>query len=295
MLSLSRKANTKLSKRAHSPRGDSLEGGQFRLINETFYLESSEKTQLRLTKQKDLQWAAKYHTGYAKQMEKWPAHPLDTIIPWIQETVPANSIILDLGSGDCRIWKVLKESYRVISVDFAPPNSELPPTHSHVQKYLDCGGFIKSNIRKISILPNNSVKGCCVFCLSLMGTDWPNFIQEAVRIMQKNSYLAIAEVSSRIDSCSAFVRSLEHYGLLHVKKVCLKDYFTVLFFKIYDGKVSRGTSAKLQLAEGNLLKPCVYNKRRAKDIISTQKKASRGKADDVVKTRKKPKIEIVET
>jgi len=36
-----------------------------------------------------------------------------------------------------------------------------------------------------------------VFCLSLMGTDWPDFIREGHRVLKQGKLLKIAEVQSR--------------------------------------------------------------------------------------------------
>ena len=47
-------------------------------------------------------------------------------------------------------------------------------------------------------LPAKSID-CAVFCLSLMGTNFPDFLIEANRVLKPNGKLFVAEVVSRFD------------------------------------------------------------------------------------------------
>jgi ribosomal RNA-processing protein 8 len=53
-------------------------------------------------------------------------------------------------------------------------------------------------VADIAKLPvSNRSVDICVFCLSLMGTNYINFLQEARRVLKSNGELLIAEVESR--------------------------------------------------------------------------------------------------
>eukprot|EP01053_Blabericola_migrator_P007097 Blabericola_migrator_1__7096@NODE_359_length_9439_cov_107_095070_g287_i0_p3_GENE_NODE_359_length_9439_cov_107_095070_g287_i0NODE_359_length_9439_cov_107_095070_g287_i0_p3_ORF_typecomplete_len331_score52_67Methyltransf_8/PF05148_15/1_5e52Methyltransf_23/PF13489_6/0_00036Ubie_methyltran/PF01209_18/8_8e05Methyltransf_31/PF13847_6/0_00042Methyltransf_11/PF08241_12/0_0016Methyltransf_25/PF13649_6/0_0028MetW/PF07021_12/0_037_NODE_359_length_9439_cov_107_095070_g287_i027013693 len=252
-----------------------LSGGQFRLINETFYTETSKETEKRLKNHKEYEWALKYHKGYAAQAQKWPAHPLDAIVPWIRRRVPKEHVILDMGCGTCRVHDTLCNEYKVISVDFAVPQGiPLPPKHETWNEYLDKGGLIESNIRSIPLIPSQSVLGCCVFCLSLMGTDWPMFIQEAVRIMKPGSTLVVAEIASRVVDVKRFKDAfVKTYGFTIRKEESLKDYFHILWFGI--GVAKGKGKGKQSLLESTLLKPCRYHKKKYQREKRKDKKLSR--------------------
>eukprot|EP00371_Babesia_bovis_P002065 XP_001610712.1 hypothetical protein [Babesia bovis T2Bo] len=52
-------------------------------------------------------------------------------------------------------------------------------------------------------LDDNSLD-ICLFCLSLMGKDWPLFIREATRCLKVGGILKIVEVSSRFTDINKF-------------------------------------------------------------------------------------------
>ena len=61
----------------------------------------------------------------------------------------------------------------------------------------------------ISKLPQNSASlDVGVFCLSLMGTNFPDFLREANRVLKPDGKLFVAEVTSRFseNDCKEFVR-----------------------------------------------------------------------------------------
>jgi ribosomal RNA-processing protein 8 len=60
-----------------------------------------------------------------------------------------------------------------------------------------------------------------VFCLSLMGTNFLDFIQEAHRIMKNDAVLKIAEVESRFTNTDSFIDAIKAAGFRLVDKVCV--------------------------------------------------------------------------
>jgi len=89
----------------------------------------------------------------------------------------------------------------------------------------------QSDIANVPI-PNNSVD-VCVFCLSLMGTNFPQFLKEANRVLKSNGKLFIAEVLSRFVDVKSFsefyLKEFSGFKLLKLSK--LKDFFYVMVFE----------------------------------------------------------------
>lgn len=72
--------------------------------------------------------------------------------------------IADCGCGDARLARELS----------ALPNSLRPTVHSFDLRSDKSRGIVAANLANLP-LPNESVD-VVVFCLSLMGTDWPKFL-----------------------------------------------------------------------------------------------------------------------
>ncbi len=96
--------------------------------------------------------------------------------------------------------------------------------------------------------------GCAVFCLSLMGTNYWNFVGEALRVLQVGGCLVIAEVTSRLVDAEGFAKVVRQAGCAELLREDLAGYFTLLVFektRPYKGIQGRP----------GILKGCVYKKR----------------------------------
>ena len=97
-----------------------------------------------------------------------------------------------------------------------------------------------------------------VFCLSLMGTNFPQFIKEANRVIRKDGKLFIAEVLSRFEDVDVFCSHMKRdcgFKLLKMSK--LKDFFYIMVFTKVGKPMGKGDLLKFQ----QQLKPCLYKKR----------------------------------
>ena len=66
-----------------------------------------------------------------------------------------------------------------------------------------------------------------VFCLSLMGVNFPEFLSEANRLLKPGAILYIAEVLNRFTDVEAFINHVKKYsGFELVKKTKIGDYKT---------------------------------------------------------------------
>ena len=71
-----------------------------------------------------------------------------------------------------------------------------------------------------------------VFCLSLMGTNFPQFLLEANRVLKMGGKLFVAEVLSRFENVHEFAEkymSMAGFKCLKINR--LKDFFYIMVFK----------------------------------------------------------------
>mmetsp|Transcript_27204 Transcript_27204/g.105955 ORF Transcript_27204/g.105955 Transcript_27204/m.105955 type:complete len:264 (+) Transcript_27204:35-826(+) len=151
-----------------------LESGTFRQINERLYSVTG-KDAFSFMEADPKQFSI-YHSGYREQVKKWPRNPLDDIIRMVKKQ-PSSYMVADFGCGEARLAREVKQ--RVHSFDLVAINENVTACNM-----------------KHTPLQSDSVD-IAVFCLSLMGTDYPDFLTEARRILKPSGKLFIAEVLSR--------------------------------------------------------------------------------------------------
>lgn len=162
------------------------------MLNESMYTATGAQS-LKLMKENPNLFQL-YHVGYAEQVKRWPSNPLDDIIAFLR-TQPKTLRVADLGCGEARLAEQVPQT-DVKSFDLVAVN----------ERVTEC------DIAHVP-LPDSSVD-IAVFCLSLMGTNYGEFIQEARRILVPNGLLLVAEVASRFEEQdpSAFVVGIQALG-----------------------------------------------------------------------------------
>jgi ribosomal RNA-processing protein 8 len=155
-----------------------LASGQFRELNEQLY--SCTGAQAACLMQSKPELFAAYHSGYADQARRWPFNPLDRVLEFLHSQ-PTDLRVADLGCGEARLC------------------SEAP------QKIIHSFDLVAANDRvtacDMAKLPlKDSSVDIAVFCLSLMGTNYGEFLAEARRTVAPGGWVLIAEVSSRFEN-----------------------------------------------------------------------------------------------
>ena len=242
-----------------------LSGGHFRMLNEQLYTTKGDEA-LHLVQQNPGVFSA-YHEGFREQVKKWPKNPVHKCFEWLQHK-PYDTVVADFGCGDAELAKLIgKSKKKVYSLDLETP--------SHAPFVIAC------NMAKTP-LESNSID-VAVFSLSLMGTDYYKFIEEASRVLKVKGTLWIAEVKSRFDgkngtaSISSFISSLKNAGFdVNPKKVDEKDkmFFALEAVKtkntgassnddggVDDGKTKKKKMKKSAPVDWPTLKACEYKKR----------------------------------
>ncbi|XP_020111831.1 ribosomal RNA-processing protein 8 [Ananas comosus] len=215
-----------------------LSGGHFRMINEKLYTCSGEEAFDYFKNDPEL--FNVYHTGYQEQMSHWPEQPVNIIIKWLRSH-SSSLTVADFGCGDARIARNVKN--KVFSIDLV----------SNIPSVIAC---------EMSHTPlDSSSIDVAVFCLSLMGTNYPSYLKEANRVLKPCGWLLIAEVRSRLDPNNGgadpdkFSEAVDQLGFSLVSKDMTNKMFILFYFK----KRERCSSvARIRWPD---LKPCMYKRR----------------------------------
>ena len=79
---------------------------------------------------------------------------------------------------------------------------------------------------------DNEVLDVGVFSLSLMGTNYAEFLKEANRVLKPGAILFVAEVTSRFSEPQDFIKLMKEDMGFHIMKMNkLKDFFYLMVFK----------------------------------------------------------------
>ncbi|XP_059294221.1 ribosomal RNA-processing protein 8 [Lycium ferocissimum] len=216
-----------------------LSGGHFRMLNEKLYTCSGDEALNYFKENPEL--FNVYHAGYQEQMLHWPEQPVNVITKWLKDHSPS-LIVADFGCGDARLARSVKN--KVWSLDLVANDPSV----------IACD---MSN----TPLESSSVD-VAVFCLSLMGIDYPSFLQEARRVLKPRGWLLIAEVKSRLDPTTGgadtnkFLKAICELGFT----IESKDFSNKMFVLFYLKKKEKTNSVEKEINWPEL-KPCIYKRR----------------------------------
>ncbi|KAI4338847.1 hypothetical protein MLD38_023855 [Melastoma candidum] len=216
-----------------------LSGGHFRMINEKLYTCSGREAFSYFRENPSL--FNMYHSGYQAQMTQWPQQPVNEIIGWLQCGSPS-LVVADFGCGDARLAKSVKN--KVFSFDLVSNDPDVIACDMS-KTGLDC-----------------ACVDVAVFCLSLMGTNYQNYLIEAHRVLKSGGWLLIAEVKSRMDPKTGgadpeiFVKAVCDLGFTSALKDFSNKMFVLFHFNKRDGK-----NLKRKDIVWPELKPCIYKRR----------------------------------
>ncbi|KAJ4814469.1 S-adenosyl-L-methionine-dependent methyltransferases superfamily protein [Rhynchospora pubera] len=215
-----------------------LSGGHFRMLNEKLYT-CSGKDAFDYFKE-DPELFSVYHTGYREQMSHWPEQPVNIIIKWLKSR-NTSLTVADFGCGDAKLAKSVKN--KVFSIDLVSKDPSV----------------IACDMSQTPL--ESSSVDVAVFCLSLMGTNYPSYITEANRVLKPGGWLLIAEVKSRFDPNNGgadpekFSEAVKNLGFSLVSKDMNNKMFILFYFRKKERSVS---DRNISWPE---LKPCIYKRR----------------------------------
>ncbi|ANB11661.1 Rrp8p [Sugiyamaella lignohabitans] len=264
---------------------EKLTGARFRWINEQLYTTTSETALKLIQESPDI--FDEYHEGFRSQVKSWPENPVDTLVSKFKERLekpinapgglPGNGdgtvVVADMGCGEAQLARDLykvKGSKKTKKLKFQIHSFDLKKANELITV---------ADIKNVP-LPDQSCH-VVVFCLALMGTNFLDFVKEALRILKPKGELWIAEIKSRFVNADTtqFVDTLKSLGLFHkATDDSNKMFVRFEFFKppkdILDQRQRKQESRKPKFIdhkenadeekgpEGTwLLKPCIYKRR----------------------------------
>ncbi|EFC50576.1 predicted protein, partial [Naegleria gruberi] len=154
---------------------EKLKSSKFRFLNEKLYTTTGH--QAKLLFEKDPSLFTLYHDGYRQSMEKWPFQPVKNMIKYLNGK-PLNWVVADMGCGEAEIAKNAKQK-TIHSFDLVAANDKV----------------VACDMRKTPL--SEECVDCVIFCLSLMGTNFYDYLRESSRICKQGGCLRIAELESR--------------------------------------------------------------------------------------------------
>ena len=164
--------------------------GDFSAMNNRWYGTSSDKTHARLEANAE-EWAH-YHTMYRALREKWPVVPFEEEIRWLSER--SGYVVGDFGCGEALIAARVGHLHEVHSFDHVAINESVTAC----------------DIAAVGL--GDGTLDVAIFCLSLMGTNFTDYLREAHRCLRLDGYLHLWEPASYFEDVGAFVAGLERLG-----------------------------------------------------------------------------------
>ena len=198
-----------LSDRPHEVAKRARRYGDFTQVNNRWYASSSQKTHERLTQNPE-EWAH-YHTLYQDLRKSWDVVPFEEEIAFWAER--EGKVLGDFGCGEALIAKALGERHRVYSFDHVAIDDDV----------------VACDIRSVPVL-DGELHGA-IFCLSLMGTNFTDYIREAHRCLKIDGELHIWEGSGRLKEPEAFVKGLKELGFETMKMQVKGGFIYIRAFK----------------------------------------------------------------
>lgn len=171
---------------------------------------SSSKTMHKYFTENPNAWI-EYHKQREINKLTWDEDPVDVIGREINERND-NNIIADMGCGLAKLSKIVKQNNQVISVDHYSEDDNVIQCDMS-----DISEFIKDNSIDIT-----------VFCLSLWGTNYLDYIKEAYRITAKRGLLYICEPNDEFDK-EQLVNSIKEIGFNKINET-IRGRFTYYTF-----------------------------------------------------------------
>ncbi|KAH7916100.1 methyltransferase-domain-containing protein [Hygrophoropsis aurantiaca] len=234
---------------------DSLDGAKFRWINELLY--KSDSTEAVKMMKDDPAVFDEYHSGFRHQVQLWPSNPVAHYITELS-SYPKKTVIADLGCGDAALARGLQaKKINVLSFDLISDNAFV--VEADICSKIPLPGSEPSSGPKSE--GEAQVIDVVVCALSLMGTNWPNCIREAWRILKSGGELKIAEVASRFTDTDEFVSLIGSIGFKLHNKDDRNSHFTLFDFKKVPQVAKTEKEWSKLMSKGSLLKPCEYKRR----------------------------------
>ena len=164
--------------------------GDFSRLNNSWNGRASTKTHDALQENPE-EWAH-YHTLYREARQAWTVVPYEEMIRWLEDR--EGLVVGDFGCGEAKIAEAVEDRHVVYSFDHVAINDEVTACDM------------------ASVPLDDETLDVVVFSLSLMGSNFTDYLREAHRTLKIDGQLHIFESTSRFSDRDAFVNDLKHLG-----------------------------------------------------------------------------------
>ena len=165
--------------------------GDFSKMNNRWYATGSDKTHTRLEANPE-EWAH-YHTMYQELRKSWDVVPFEEEIRWLEQR--QGLTVGDFGCGEALIAAGVSDRHQVHSYDHVAVNETVFAC--------DIAGGVNVDDDSLDV---------AIFCLSLMGANFTDYIREAHRCLRIDGDLHIWEPASKFDDIDRFASDLARLG-----------------------------------------------------------------------------------
>ena len=164
--------------------------GDFSHMNNRWYASSSDKTHARVEANPE-EWGH-YHTMYRELRKSWPVVPFEEEIRWL--TAREGMVVGDFGCGEALLAARVADRHRVHSFDHYAINPSV----------------VACDIAAVPL--DDDVLDVAIFCLSLMGSNFTDYLREAHRCLRFDGHLHIWEPASYFEDVEHFCSGLARLG-----------------------------------------------------------------------------------
>ena len=164
--------------------------GDFSKMNNRWNQTSSAKLTARLSENPE-EWE-QYHTFYREARSSWPVIPFQEMIRWCKRR--EGYTIGDFGCGEALLAKEIGDRHTVYSFD-----------HVAIDESVIDGDMSHTPL-------DDETLDVAVFSLSLMGSNFTDYLREAHRVLKIDGHLHIWEATSRFTDVDSFCSGLEQLG-----------------------------------------------------------------------------------
>jgi hypothetical protein len=149
--------------------------GDFSTLNRLWNQSRSDTTHQRLQANPE-EWA-QYHTLYQESRKTWSVIPYEEMIRWCQQR--SGYAIADFGCGEAKLAEAVSDRHTVYSFDHVAINNNV----------------VACDMAHLPL--NDEELDVAIFSLSLMGSNFTDYLREAHRTLKLDGQLHIIEATSR--------------------------------------------------------------------------------------------------
>jgi hypothetical protein len=169
--------------------------GDFSAMNNRWNCSGSDRTHERLTADPE-EWV-EYHRLFGEARKTWTVVPCLEMIRWCRER--EGLVIGDFGCGEAGLARAVSDLHTVHSFDHVAFDDTV----------------VACNV--VSIPLEDKVLDVAIFSLSLMGSDFVDYLREAHRTLKLDGWLHIVEKTSRFNDRDRFSKELKGLGFGNVE------------------------------------------------------------------------------